>query len=171
MKKLVLAAAMMTFAVAASADTATGTLQVTGTVQSSINLTIESAGGTTSGLTTGAAVSGLGNIAKYSAAPSGYTLTRSGSDWTLTANVGVKVSKANLTSASYNLTAELQSAPPTGVTYTLASQTLSDSSAATVGSNVSYGGTATYALAIVVADSAADETDIANVIDFTATSN
>jgi len=48
MKKFVLAAAVLILtATVASADTSSGTLTVTGAVTSSINLTIESAGGTT----------------------------------------------------------------------------------------------------------------------------
>jgi hypothetical protein len=171
MKKITIATAMMMFAVAASADTGSGTLEVTGTVQSSINLTIESAGGTTSGTGTSAAVSALSNIAKFSSAPTGYTLARGASNWTLSANVGVKVSKANLTSTDYTLTAQLQSAAATGVVFKLAGSTLSDGSATTLTSTGAYGSTDPYNLEIVVADSAADNTAINNFISFTATSN
>ena len=90
MKKAVLVAAVtMLFATVATAATSSGTLTVTGTVESSINLTIESAGGTTSGLGTAAATSALGNINKYGSAPTGFTLARGASDWTLSSTVGV----------------------------------------------------------------------------------
>ena len=56
----------------AMADTSSGTLTVTGTVESSINLTIESAGGTTSGTGTAAATSDLGSVSKYGSAPTGF---------------------------------------------------------------------------------------------------
>jgi hypothetical protein len=93
----------------AQAQTSSGTLTITGTIESSINLTIESAGGTTSGTGTAAATSALGNVSKYGSAPTGFTLARGASDWTLSSTVGVKVDKANLTSTDYTLTAQLGS--------------------------------------------------------------
>jgi predicted secreted protein len=170
MKKFVVAAAMMAFAAVASAETSSGTLEVTGTVASSINLTIQSAGGTTSGTGTAAATSALGSIAKYSSAPTGFTLARGASDWTLSSTVGVKVDKANLTSTDYTLTAELQSAPASGITWKLNGSTLSDSAATTLTSTGTYGSTGSYSWDIVVADSAAAAA-IDNTISFTATSN
>lgn len=171
MKKLFVAVAVMMFAFAASADTASGTLEVTGTVQSSINLTIESAGGTTSGTGSSAATSALGNIAKYSSAPTGFTLARGASDWTLSSTVGVKVDKANLTSTDYTLTAQLLSAAPSGVTFKLNGSTLSNSAATTLTATGTYGSTASYSWDVVVADSVADNSAIDNTITFTATSN
>jgi predicted secreted protein len=154
----------------ADAATASGTLTVTGTVESSISLTIESAGGTTSGTGTDAATSALGSIAKFSAAPTGFTLARGASDWTLSSTVGVKVDKANLTSTDYTLTAQLGSAPASGVTWKLNGSTLSDSAATTLTSTGTYGSTGSYAWDIVIADSAAAAA-IDNAISFTATSN
>ncbi len=171
MKKIVIAAAVMMSAVGASADTSSGTLQVTGTVQSSINLTVESAGGTTSGTGSAAATSAIGNVAKFSSAPTGFTLTRGASDWTLSANIGVNVNKANLTSTDYTLTAQLQSAPASGVVFKLDGSTLSNSAPATLTSTGSYGSTRSLTWDIVVADSVADDTAVDNTISFTATSN
>ena len=171
MKKAVLAAAVtMLFATVASAATSSGTLTVTGTVESSINLTIESAGGTTSGLGTGAATSALGNINKYGSAPTGFTLARGASNWTLSSSVGVKVDKANLTSTDYTLDAQLGSAPASGIVWKLNGSTLSDSAATTLTSTGTYGSTGSYSWDIVIADSAAAAA-IDNAIDFTATSN
>jgi hypothetical protein len=98
-------------ATSARAADSSGTLTVTGTVESSISLTIESAGGTTSGTGTPAATSDLGSISKYGSAPTGFTLARGASDWTVSSTVGVKVDKSNLTSTDYTLTAQLGSAP------------------------------------------------------------
>ena len=171
MKKAVLAAAAtMLFAAVASADTSSGTLTVTATVESSINLTIESAGGTTSGLGTAAATSALGNVSKFGSAPTGFTLARSASNWTLSSTVGVKVDKANLTSTDYTLTAQLGSAPASGIVWKLNGSTLSDSAATTLTATGTYGSTGSYSWDIVVADSAAAAA-IDNAIDFTATSN
>jgi len=171
MKRLTLAAAaLMMTATMASADTSSGTLTVIATVDSSINLTIESAGGTTSGLGTAAATSNLGTISKYGSAPTGFTLARGASNWTLSSTVGVKVDKANLTSTDYTLTAQLGSAPASGITWKLNGSTLSDSAAATLTSTGTYASTGSYSWDIVVADSASAAA-IDNAINFTATSN
>jgi predicted secreted protein len=153
-----------------NAATSSGTLTITGTVESSITLTVESAGGTTSGTGTAAATSDLGNISKYGSAPTGFTLARGASNWTLSSTVGVKVDKANLTSTDYTLTAQLGSAPASGVTWKLNGSTLSDSAATTLTSTGTYGSTGSYSWDIVVADSAAAAA-LDNAINFTATSN
>lgn len=171
MKKIIVAAAItLATASVASAATSTGTLTVTGTIESSINLTIESAGGTTSGTGTAAATSDLGNISKYGSAPTGFTLSRGASDWTLSSTVGVKVEKANLTSTDYTLDAQLGSAPASGVVWKLNGSTLSDSAATTLTSTGTYASTGSYSWDIVLADSAAAAA-IDNAINFTATSN
>ncbi len=76
--------AVVAFAGSASAqETATGTLAVTGTIVGSISLTIESAGGTTTGMGTSAATTDLGTISKFGAAQTGFTKTLGASNWTL----------------------------------------------------------------------------------------
>jgi hypothetical protein len=169
---LVAVAAVGALAIASTARAATssGTLTVTGTVESSISLTIESAGGTTSGTGTAAATSDLGNISKFGSAPTGFTLARGGSDWTISSTVGVQVVKANLTSTDYTLTAQLGSAPASGIAWKLNGSTLSDSAATTLTSTGTYASTGSYSWDIVVADSAAAAA-IDNTIDFTASSN
>jgi hypothetical protein len=167
---VVVATAWFAVTSVAGAATSSGTLTVTGTIESSISLTIESAGGTTSGTGTAAATSALGNLSKYGSAPTGFTLARGASNWTLSSTVGVKVDKANLTSTDYTLTAQLGSAPASGVTWKLNGSTLSDSAATTLTSTGTYGSTGSYSWDVVVADSAAAAA-IDNNIDFTATSN
>ena len=171
-QKLMLAvlATAIVLSTSAFAATSSGALTVTGTVESSITLTVESAGGTTSGTGTDAATSALGNVSKFGSAPTGFTLARGASNWTLSSTVGVKVDKANLTSTDYTLTAQLGSAPASGVTWKLNGSTLSDSAATTLTSTGTYGSTGSYSWDIVVADSAAAAA-IDNAIDFTATSN
>jgi hypothetical protein len=171
-KHIALAAIVLSLVVAstASAATSSGTLTVTGTVESSISLTIESAGGTTSGTGTAAATSDLGNISKFGSAPTGFTLARGASDWTISSTVGVQVVKANLTSTDYSLTAQLGSAPASGVTWKLNGSTLSDSAATTLTSTGTYASTGSYSWDVVVADSAAAAA-IDNSINFTAASN
>ena len=152
------------------AATSSGTLTITGTVESSISLTIESAGGTTSGTGTAAATSALGNISKHGSAPTGFTLARGASDWTLSSTIGVKVDKANLTSTDYTLTAQLGSAPASGVTWKMNGSTLSDSAATTLTTTGTSGSTGSYSWDIVSADSASAAA-IDNAISLTATSN
>ncbi len=162
--------AVMMFTPSSFAATSSGTLTVTATVESSLTLVVQSAGGTTSGTGTSAATSALGNISKYGSAPTGFTLARGASNWTLSSTIGIQVDKANLTSTDYTLTAQLGSAPASGVTWKLNGSTLSDSAATTLTSTGTYGSTASYSWDIVVADSAAAAA-IDNAIDFTATSN
>jgi len=154
----------------ASAATSSATLTVTGTVESSISMTVESAGGTTSGTGTAAATSDLGNISKFGSAPTGFTLARGASDWTISSTIGVQVVKANLTSTDYTLTAQLGSAPASGIAWKLNGSTLSDSAATTLTSTGTYASTGSYSWDIVVADSASASA-IDNAINFTATSN
>ena len=172
MKKMFVVALLATMMLAANAvaATASGTLTVTGTLDSSVTLVVQSAGGTTSGTGTAAATSALGSISKYGSAPTGFTLARGASNWTLSSTVGVQVDKANLTSTDYTLTAQLGSAPASGVAWKLNGSTLSDSAATTLTSTGTYGSTGSYSWDIVVADSAAAAA-IDNAIDFTATSN
>lgn len=173
MKKVVLAIAVVLSIVCAStasAATSSGTLTVTANIESSINFTVEAAGGTTGGTGTAAATSALGSVSKYGSAPTGFTLTRGASDWTLSATVDVKVVKANLTSTDYTLTAQLGSAPATGVTWKLNGSTLSNASATTLTSTGTYGSNASYSWDIVIADSAAAGS-ADNVLQFAATSN
>ena len=167
---LAVAVAFLAMSINAVAATSSGTLTVTGTVESSISLTVESAGGTTSGTGTAAATSALGSMSKYGSAPTGFTLARGASDWTLSSTVGVMVDKANLTSTDYTLTAQLGSAPASGITWKLNGSTLSDSAATTLTSTGTYASTGSYSWDIVVADSAAAAA-IDNTINFTATSN
>jgi predicted secreted protein len=167
---LVVLAAAILLSTSAFAATSSGTLTVTGTVASSISLTVESAGGTTSGTGTAAATSDLGNISKFGSAPTGFTLARGASNWTLSSTVGVQVVKANLTSTDYTLTAQLGSAPASGVAWKLNGSTLSDSAATTLTSTGTYASTGSYSWDIVVADSASAAA-IDNAINFTATSN
>jgi len=171
-KHIALASIVLSLVVAstASAATSSGTLTVTGTVESSISLTIESAGGTTSGTGTAAATSDLGNISKFGSAPTGFTLASGASNWTISSTVGVQVVKANLTSNNYTLTAQLGSAPASGVAWKLNGSTLSESAATTLTSTGTYASTGSYSWDVVVADSAAAAA-IGNSINFTATSN
>lgn len=173
-KNIAIGAALLgvvAFAGSASAqDTATGTLAVTGTVVSSISLTIESAGGSTSGLGTSAASTSLGSISKFGAAPTGFTLTRGTTNWTLTSAVGVKVVKANSISTAYTLNAKLASAPTTGIAWNVNAVLLNATTAQAMTAAGAYGTTASYPWTIVIDDSLATASAIDNTIMFDAIS-
>jgi hypothetical protein len=150
-------------------DTASATLTVTGTVVSSITMTIESAGGTFTQGGTSAALSDLGSISKFGAIPTGFTRATTGSTWTLSSSIGVKVQKANSISTAYTLNAKLATAPATGVIWTVNAVALTTGIQALTAAG-SYVGTPSYAWSIQIPDSLATASAIDNVIQFSAIS-
>ena len=171
MKKSLIALALLAAAVGnASAATSSGTLTVTGTIESSINLSIGAAGGVFTGSGTADAGSALGTFSKYATAPKGFTIARGSSSYTLSSQVSIRVDKANSTSSSYTLTALLGSAPASGVAWKIDSNTLSDTDATQLANEAAYGTTFNYGWDLVIADSASAGA-IDNSINFTATSN
>jgi hypothetical protein len=152
-------------------DGASGTMTVTGTIVSSISLSIESGAGTFTGGGTTAATSTLGDISKHGAVPAGTGRANSDTAMSLWASLNVKVSKANSASASYTLSALLSSALPTGTTWALGPGYLSDVTPDVLTSAGTYGATAAYLWAIFIEDTVASGTSIANAINFTAVSN
>ena len=151
----------------AQADTAAGTLTVTGTVASSITLTIVSAGGTFSGGGTSAATSALGSITKYGAIPTGFTRATTATTWTLSSTIGVKVDKANSISTAYTLNAQLGLAPATGVIWTVNAVALTTGIQAMTAAGV-YGASPTYTWSILVPDILATASAIDNTVQFSA---
>ena len=160
---------VVAFAGSASAqDTATGTLTVTGTVVSSISLTIESAGGTTSGLGTAAASTSLGNVSKFGAVPTGFTKANGATNWTLSSSIGVKVVKANSISTAYTLNAKLASAPTSGIAWTVNAVLLNATTAQAMTAAGVYGSTASYSWDIAITDAVATATALDNTVMFDA---
>jgi hypothetical protein len=151
----------------AKADSASGTLTVTGTVASSITLTIESAGGTFTQGSTSAALTDLGTISKFGAIPTGFTRTTAATTWTLASTIGVKVLKANSISTAYTLNAQLAAAPATGVVWTVDAVALTTGIQALTAAGV-YGTTPAYVWSIQIPDSLATTSAIDNVIQFSA---
>lgn len=164
--------AVLAVASTASATTfgSSGSLVVTGTIESSISLTVETAPSTTGGTGTASAISALGNVSKFGSAPSGFQLTPGTSNWTLSATVGVKVVLANLTSDDYTLSAQLDAPPANGTVWKMNGFTLNESTATPVLLTGGYGSTEDISWDIVVADSATAGS-IGNTINFTAASN
>ena len=148
-------------------DTASGTLTVSGTVVSSITLTIESAGGTFTQGGTSAALTDLGSISKFGALPTNFTRSTTATTWTLASSIGVKVLKANSISTAYTLNAQLGSAPATGVIWTVNAVALTTGIQALTAAGV-YNTTPSYVWSIQIPDSLATASAVDNVIQFSA---
>jgi hypothetical protein len=156
---------------AAAQDTSTGTLTVTATVDSSIGLTFENdaAGVAMAGAGTNAATMALGSISAYEAISTpGVTRTVSASDFTVSSPFGVKVVKANTSSANYTLAAALGSADATN-TWKINATTLSTSNQ-NLGATYSYGSPVAHTMYLTVPFTASTGA-ISKVLNFTATAN
>jgi hypothetical protein len=156
---------------AAAQDTSTGTLTVTATVASSIGLTFENdvAGVSLTGAGTNAATMVMGTISAYGTiATAGVTRTRTASDFTVSSPFGVKVVRANSSSADYTLAVALASADATN-TWKVNSTTLTTSNQ-DLGTSYSYGSSVSHTLYLTVPFSASTGA-ISKVLNFTATAN
>ncbi|MEA2237852.1 MAG: hypothetical protein QOC81_2576 [Thermoanaerobaculia bacterium] len=155
-----------------AADTATGTLAVTGTVASSISLTVETGtvGPVLTGTTTNAASIDLGTtFSKYGTTPTGFTKTRQATTWTLASDFKVKVVQANSASATYTLVTNLDADPGT-VTWTSGALPYVAVAAHNLTSTGAYGTASNYAWTIVIPDALVTP-DLANTMHFDATAN
>jgi hypothetical protein len=174
-KNIVLGAAIfgvVAFAGAAGAqDTATGTLAVTGTIVSSISLTIASAGGSgQSGMGTSAATTGLGSVSKFGALPTNFTIVRGASDYTLSSTIGVTVVKANSISTAYTLNAKLATAPASGIVWKVNNFALNAAGVVALTAAGAWGTTPVYPWDIVITDAVPSATALDNTIMFDAIS-
>lgn len=167
-------AMMSTAAMAQAGNTANGTLTVTATVNSSINLVFNSdAAGVAlaSGANTNLATLAFGNVSAFGAIAAGITRTVvAGTSFTVSTPVDVIVTKANSTSANYTLKAQLGAADATN-TWQVAGNTITNAAATNITANGTYGSSAAEAIAITVPFTTASGTAISNTINFTATSN
>lgn len=165
-------ASLLTISSAASAqDTATGTLTVTATVESSIAMTFENdaAGVALTGAGTNTASLALGAISAYNTvATTGVSRSVGASDFTVSSPFGVKVVKANGSSANYTLAAALGSADATN-TWRINSTTLSTASQS-LGASYSYGSAIAHTLYLTVPFTASTGA-VSRVVNFTATAN
>ena len=155
----------------AAQDTASGTLTVTATVESSIGLTFENdaAGVALAGAGTNAATMALGTISAYETISTpGVTRTTAAADFTVSSPFGVKVVKANTSSANYTLAAALGSADATN-TWKINATTLTTSNQS-LGATYSYGSAVPHTMYLTVPFSASTGA-ISKVLNFTATAN
>ncbi|MGH9544787.1 MAG: hypothetical protein ACRD23_06180 [Terriglobales bacterium] len=154
------------------AASAAGTVAVTATVVGSMSITFSSdaSGMTLGGSGTSAATIAFGSVQAYGGSvPAGVTKTvNPPTDWALSTPFDVDVEIANLTSANYSLTAQLQSADATN-TWKLGATTITNASAATLTGTGSYGVTVyTFTLTIPFSETAGA---ISNTMSFVATAN
>jgi S-formylglutathione hydrolase FrmB len=161
-------------AMAQAGNTASGTLTVTATVNSSINLVFNSdAAGVplSSGAGTNAATLAFGNVAAFGAIGANITRTVvAGTSFTVSTPVDVLVTKANSSSANYTLKAQLGAADATN-TWAVAGNTITSAAASTITATGTYGSNASESIAITIPFTEASGTAISNTINFTATSN
>jgi hypothetical protein len=152
-------------------DTSSGSLTVTATVASSIGLTFEddAAGVALTGAGTNAATMALGTISAYGTiATPGVTRTRSATDFTVSSPFGVKVVRANGSSANYTLAVALASADATN-TWRVNATTLTTANQ-NLGTSYSYGSAVSHTMSLTVPFTASTGA-ISRVLNFTATAN
>jgi len=149
----------------AYAGTGSATLTVTGTVESSITVTfVETTVPGTTGLGTADVSIDFGHIS----AISGQNLVREPSQWTVSGGPEIFVSKANLTSPYYSLSARLQNPPAAGTTWKIFSGVVVSDTADTWIDFFSYDNPDPIAIQLVISD-AAPPGPIDNVVILTAT--
>ena len=174
MKKVTLiaiAAAVLMFSSLASAQSATGTLTVTATVNSSINLVFNSdaAGVALTGAGTNAATLPFGNVSAYGALAGGITRSVAAASFTVSSPFDVLVTASNSSSANYKLTAQLNTVDNTNAWTISGSGNLN--SVQTLTSTGAYGSNVPFSLALTIPFATASGTAINNAVNFTATAN
>jgi hypothetical protein len=156
---------------AAQLNTASGTLTVTANVESSIGLTFENdaAGVAMAGAGTNAATMALGSISAYGTiATPGVTRTLTATNFTVSSPFGVKVIKANTSSATYTLAAALGSADSTN-TWRINSVALNTSNQ-NLGTTYAYDSPVAHTMHLTVPFTASTGS-VNKVLNFTATAN
>jgi len=164
---------MSSVAFGQAGNTSAGTLTVTATVNSSINLVFQkdAAGAAIGGAGTNAATLAFGPVSAFGGVvPAGVTKTVAAASFTLSTPVDVVVSKANSASANFRLTAQLTAAPASGETFTVNAVGVTNAAAATINATAAYG-TTVATVALTVPFAVPNATVLTDVINFTATSN
>lgn len=168
----IFAVVVLMMPVLAMGQTASGTLAVTATVQSSISMLFNSnAGGVALGNAgTNAATLNFGNISAYGTLAAGVSRTVGAANFTVSTPFNVVVQQANGSSANYSLTATL-AIPDALNTWALSGTAVSNAAPSPLTAAGAYGnpGTAyTLQLTVPVASAAGA---ISNTINFAATAN
>lgn len=164
-------AAALALPVVSVAQSASGTLAVSATVQSSISMVFntDSSGVALTGAGTNAAALDFGNISAYGTLAANVSRSVGASSFTVSTPFDVQVDKANSSSSNYTLKAQLNTADATN-TWALSGTSITNASAATLTSTGSYGSGAAYTLALTVPFSSS-ASSISNTINFVAAAN
>ncbi|MGH9523299.1 MAG: hypothetical protein ACRD3E_12300 [Terriglobales bacterium] len=164
-------AAALAMPVLSAAQSASGTLAVSATVQSSISMVFNNDinGVALTGSGSNAATLDFGNISAYGTLSPKVGRSVGASSFTVSTPFDVLVSMANSSSADYTLKAQLNSADALN-TWALNSTTITNAAQATLASNGSYGSSAMYTLALTVPFSSS-ASSISNTINFVASAN
>ncbi len=177
MKKLMLltiTAALVILSTFASAQTtASGTLNVTATVNGSISLVFNSdaSGVGLTGAGTNAATLAFGSVQAYGGTvPAGVTRTTGASSFTVSSPFDVLVDKSNSASANYTLKAQLNTADTIN-TWQVGGSTVTNAAATTLTATGAYGTNNALTLALTIPFTTASGTNISNSFSFTATAN
>jgi hypothetical protein len=151
--------------------TASGTLAVTATVESSISMVFNSnASGVALGNAgTNAATLAFGNISAYGAVAANVTRSVAGGNLTVSTPFDVRVDKSNTASPAYTLTAQLAAADALN-TWALGATTITSGAPASIGAANGYAANITYTLGLTVPLASAAGV-ISNTINFAATAN
>jgi hypothetical protein len=160
-------------AISASAQTASGTLAITAMVAGSINLVFnkDASGASLSGAGTNAATLAFGTVQAYGGTlPTGVTRTVDGSNFTVSSIFDIQVSKMNSASASYTLKAQLNTADAVN-TWQVGGNTITNAAPVTITATGAYAANVPYALALTIPFTTASNTNISNIVNFTATAN
>jgi hypothetical protein len=138
---------------AVHAATANGSMVMTGTLEGSLYLAIETVAGITPYDPQSAPLS-LGSLHKFGTVGSGTTRTTGASDWTITWTVGIRVTKANITSSNYTLTGQLGAGEADyPATWTANSHSISAAAPNTIVSTGTYASTFNFPVAVKITDS------------------
>jgi hypothetical protein len=177
MKKVMLltifAALMMISSAAVAQTTANGTLNVTATVNGSIQLVFisDGSGVPLTGSGTSTASLAFGNVSAFGALAANITRTVvAGTSFTVSTPVDVQVNKTNSASANYTLTAQLGATDAVN-TWQVAGNTVTNASAVTITATGAYGATTSETIAITVPNATTSGTLISNSIKYVATAN
>jgi len=155
----------------AQAQTASGTLNVSGTIQGSISLVFDNdvAGPSLTGAGSSTATLPFGTVGVGVTPGTGVTITPGTGNYTVSAPFDVKVSLANSSSANFKLQAQLANPDATN-TWTIAGNTVTSASQVTTIATGTYGSDVSQTLSVQIPNSST-ATSISNQINFVATAN
>jgi hypothetical protein len=164
-------AAALAMPILSAAQTASGTLAVSATLQSSISMVFNSdaAGVALGSAGTNAATLNFGNISAYGTLAANVSRSVGATSFTVSTPFDVQVDKSNSSSASYTLTAQLNAADAVN-SWAVGGSAVASGAPTTLAAAGTYGSSTAYSLALTVPMSSGAPS-ISNTINFVATAN